>query len=195
MAPIVQIFSIKYWCKAGGKSIPLLFSVFLNDLTEFMSHAYNGLNDVCNISHLLFDNDDIEVYFKLYLLLYADDTVIFAETAAELQSALNAMYLYCETWKLKVNTAKTNVVIFSKSRQSENIDFIYNNERLTVVDEFQYLGTIFSRKGNFGRNKARLVQQARKAMFYVLRKARKLSLPIDILLQLFDAMVALKHCI
>ena len=90
-----------------------------------------------------------------------------------------------------MNTAKTNVVIFSNSRQSENIDFIYSNERLTVVDEFQYLGTIFSRKGNFGRNKARLVQQARKAMFYVLRKARKLSLPIDILLQLFDAMVAL----
>ena len=143
-----------------------------------MVHAYNGLNNVCNISHLFFDNDDIEVYFKLYLLLYADDTVIFAETAAEFQSALNAMYLYCETWKLKVNTAKTNVVIFSKSRQSENIDFIYNN------------GTIFSRKGNFDRSKARLVQQARKAMFYVLRKARKLSLPIDILLQLFDAMVA-----
>jgi hypothetical protein len=72
----------------------------------------------------------------------------------------------------------------------KNTDFIYNNERLTVVDEFQYLGTIFSRKGNFGRNKARLVQQARKAIFYVLRKARKWSLPIDILLQLFDAMVA-----
>jgi hypothetical protein len=68
------------------------------------------------MSHLLFDNNDIEVYFKLYLLLYGDDTVtvVFAETAAELQSALNAMYLYCETWKLKVNAAKTNVVIFSK---------------------------------------------------------------------------------
>jgi hypothetical protein len=52
----------------------------------------------------------IIINIKLYLLLYADDTVIFAETAAELQSALNAMYLYCETWKLKVNTAKTNVV-------------------------------------------------------------------------------------
>ena len=34
------------------------------------------------------------------------------------------------------------------------------------------------------------MQQARKAMFYVLRKARKLYLPIDVLLQLFDAMVA-----
>ena len=64
------------------------------------------------MSHLLFDNDDIEVFFKLYLLLYADDTVIFAESATELQSALNATYLYCETWKLSVNVAKTNIVIF-----------------------------------------------------------------------------------
>ena len=38
--------------------------------------------------HLLFDNQDCEVYFKLYLLLYADDTVIFAETAHDLQKAL-----------------------------------------------------------------------------------------------------------
>ncbi|KAK6167229.1 hypothetical protein SNE40_021313 [Patella caerulea] len=68
---------------------------------------------------------------------------------------------------------------------------MYNNERLSVIDEFQYLGIVFSRKGTFHVNKSRLVQQARKAMFYVLRKARKLHLPIDILLQLFDAMIAL----
>ena len=61
--------------------------------------------------------------------------------------------------------------------------------RLSVLDEFQYLGTVFSRKGTFHVNTARLVQQARKAMFYVLRKARKLYLPIDILLQLFDGML------
>ncbi len=120
-----------------------------------MSHAYNGLNDVCNMSHLLFDDDDIEVYFKLYLLLYADDTVVFAESAPELQSALNAMYLYCETWNLTVNTAKTNVVIFSKSRQAENFNFVYNNDRLSVINEFQYLGIVFSRKGTFHVNKLR----------------------------------------
>ena len=34
--------------RQGENLSPLLFSVFLNDLTEFMSHAYNGLNDVCN---------------------------------------------------------------------------------------------------------------------------------------------------
>jgi hypothetical protein len=35
--------------------------------------------------------------------------------------------------------------------------------------------------------KTKLVQQARKAMFSLLRKSRKLNLPVDILL--FDAMV------
>ena len=161
-----------------------LFSIFLNDLTEFLSHAYNGLTDVCNISHLLFDNDDIEVFFKLYLLLYADDTVIFAESPGELQAGLNAMYLYCQIWNLQINVVKTNVVIFSKNRRGENTQFLYNNEPLTIVDDFQYRGIIFSRKGPFKACKSRLLQQARKAMFYVLCKSRKLCLPIDILLQL-----------
>ena len=185
-----DFFSSNIGVRQGENLSPLLFSIFLNDLSDFMSHAYNGLQDVCNISHLLFDNDDIEVFFKMYLLLYADDTVILAESAAELQLALNSMYLYCETWKLKVNAAKTNVVVFSRRRIQNNVNFVYNGERLTVVDNFQYLGIIFSRKGTFNDSKARLLQQARKAMFFVLRKARKLSLPVDILLQLFDAMVA-----
>ena len=54
------------------------FSPFLNDLTEFISHAYDGLNDISDMSHIFLSNDDIEVYFKLYILLYADDTFTFA---------------------------------------------------------------------------------------------------------------------
>jgi hypothetical protein len=46
----------------GENLSPLLFLIFVNDLTEFLSHAYNGLTDVCNISHLLIDNGDIEVF-------------------------------------------------------------------------------------------------------------------------------------
>ncbi|VDI58625.1 gem associated protein 5 [Mytilus galloprovincialis] len=75
------------------------------------------------------------------MLLFADDTVSFAKSAAELQLALNAMYLYCEAWNLKVYTSKTNVVVFSKSRQAEKVHFIYHNDRLSVIDEFQYLET------------------------------------------------------
>ena len=74
------------------KTFHLFFSLFLNDLTEFISHAYDGLNAVSDMSKIIFSNDEIEVYFKLYILLYADDTLILAESAVELQSALNAMF-------------------------------------------------------------------------------------------------------
>ena len=95
---------------------PILFSLFLNDLVQFMSNSCNGLSTLSEDIGSFFNNDDIEVFFKLYLLLYADDTVVFAESPEELQTALDTMQSYCDTWKLQVNTSKTKVVIFSKGK-------------------------------------------------------------------------------
>ena len=53
---------------------------------------------------------------KLSILFYADDTVIMAETADDLQKALNEFYLYCNQWKLQVNTDKTKILIFCRGR-------------------------------------------------------------------------------
>ena len=127
---------------------------------------------------------------SLFIFVKIFVTVILAESAAELQASLNAMYLYCQTWKLQVNISKTKVVICSRSRLNTNdMNFKYNGESLNIVTNFQYLGIIFSCKGSFNDAKAHLVIQARKAMFIVLRKARKLNLPIDMQLKLFDTMV------
>ena len=168
---------------------PVLFSLFLNDLSEFISHAYNGLNNVSDMAHILLSNDEIEVYFKLYILLYADDTLIFAESAEELQAALNAMFLYCKSWDLEVNPTKTKITIFC-NRKSEHVPrFLHNGQELSVDDSFIYLGAMFSYNGHFTRNNQHLFDQARKAMFSVLKKSRKLLLPIDIQLQMFDTMV------
>ena len=64
------------------------------------------------------------MYFKLYLLLYADDTVLLAESKEQLQFALNSMYINCQTWKLEVNPSKTKVVIFSKKRSKKTLLFL-----------------------------------------------------------------------
>ena len=34
--------------------------------------------------------------FKIFLLLYADDIVLFAESKAELQTSQNVLYDYCQ---------------------------------------------------------------------------------------------------
>ena len=52
--------------------------------------------------------------FKMFLLLYADDISIFANTAEEMQNSLNLLSNYCERWKLKVNVMKTKEMVFGK---------------------------------------------------------------------------------
>ena len=99
------------------------------------------------------------------------------------------MFLYCKSWDLEVNPTKTKITIFC-NRKSEHVPrFLYNGQELSVDDSFIYLGAMFSYNGYFTRNNQRLFDQARKAMFSVLKKSRKLLLPIDIQLQMFDTMV------
>ena len=135
-------------------------------------------------------DDDIGTYFKLYVLLYADDTVIFAESAEQLQAALNGLFLYCNTWKLTVNPTKTKLVVFSKSKLKVNPVFTYNNQVINVEKDFNYLGILFDYKGEFYKARTKLLEQARKALFSVRKKSRKLDLPVDIQFKLFDVMVA-----
>jgi hypothetical protein len=50
--------------------------------------------------------DTIACYLKIFIILYADDTVILSESAEGLQEALSAFEKYCNIWKLTGNTNK-----------------------------------------------------------------------------------------
>ena len=56
------------------------------------------------------------VFIKIHILLHTDDTVVLAESASELQAAINGMWHYCQIWKLSVNTSKTKVLVFSNGK-------------------------------------------------------------------------------
>ena len=114
---------------------------------------------------MLCDNDDVKVYFKLYLVLYADDTDILAESQEQLQAALNSMYLYCQTWKIEVNPAK--IVIFAKRKVKE--------KNVLNIMYYVYLGVMFTHNVSFTKHKNHLLEQGRKAMFRVLRETNKLN--------------------
>jgi hypothetical protein len=47
--------------------------------------------------------NEINVFIKLFVILYADDTVILADTKEGVQKTLNIFQSYCEIWKLEVN--------------------------------------------------------------------------------------------
>ena len=92
-------------------------------------------------------------------------------------------------WKLRVNGSKTKVVIFGKRKPKIKPKFLYKNEELELVEEFKYLGVVFSCNAAFKKHKMYLKDQATKAMFALLSNGRRLKLPVDIMLDLFDKTV------
>ena len=76
------------------------------------------------------------MYVKLFILFYADDTVIISESADGLQHALNEFYTYCNQWKLTVNVDKTKVMVFSKGPTPKNVFYFHDNV-IESVKEFK----------------------------------------------------------
>ena len=64
---------------------------------------------------------------ELLALYYADDTIILAESPADLQNFLNELFNYRQKWKLKVNEDKTKILHFTKKRKNEQT-FSYNDQ-------------------------------------------------------------------
>ena len=129
------------------------------------------------------------LYLKLFALLYADDTIIMAESSHELQAALNGLNHYCNIWKLKVNVSKTKVVIFANRQPKHLPQFRLGNLVIDVTTGYTYLGMYIKCNGNMLEGIMQLKKQASRAMFSLLQKSRKLGLNVDIQMQLFDSLV------
>ena len=99
--------------RQGENLSPILVSIYLNDLHDFFSNS-GECNGVSIPNEL---NEDYNLFLKMFVLLYADDTVLLGSTADDLQNALDLYENYCNTWKLRVNTMKSKVVVLSKGRQ------------------------------------------------------------------------------
>ena len=156
--------------RQGENLSPLLFAIYLNDFKNAISRKFNGLTLIRDSINNVLSTDDANTYFNLFCLLYADDTVVMAESYAQMQKALDGVCEYCDRWALKVNTDKTKVVIFSRGKVRRYKTFNFGDEVIDVVYDYDYLGTTFNYNGKFNKAKAKQCVQAKKATFLLLRK-------------------------
>ena len=171
--------------RQGENLSPFLFALYLNDLEDLLSQ--NGVSNLEEIEKLCLDN--LHVYIKIFVLLYADDTIVLAETPEALQIALDAFETYCTHWKLKINLNKTKVMIFCKEKTRNLPIFKLFNQNIQIVDSYSYLGVNFNYNCSFVNNKKKLVDQAQKAMYALYRKIRNISIPVDLQLNMFDTLI------
>ena len=94
------LFTESFSCLIGvrqGENLPsLLFSLYLNDLQQFLQEAHMSLKEIRDLATQTLDNN-LCAFLKLYILLYADDTVLLAESPKDLQNSINLMEEYCHS--------------------------------------------------------------------------------------------------
>ena len=171
-----EFFEYAIGLRQGEIMSPIMFSLYLEDLELFLQDDIT-----CGLKI-----DDI----VLILLLFADDMVILGDSPVELQNSLNLLYSYCNKWSLEVNAQKTQVMVFRKrGKLLQNECFSYNGSQLEVVNDFNYLGTVFNYTGTFALNQERLVGKALKALNVLIINIKKIKVKPKIACQLFDAFV------
>ena len=185
-------YSDYFYCNVGlrqGENLsPILFSLFLNDLKDFLASNVVGINLPCSLADDC-NFIDVENYVYLFLLLYADDTVLLAETANDMQTCLNSLQQYCEIYGLNINISKTKVMVFSRGKIRNLPDLFFNGEKIDITWDYKYLGVVFNYNNKFNKAIKAQYTSAMRAMFALIRKARQLDLPLDIQLDLFDKCV------
>jgi exonuclease III len=154
----------------GSPLSPFLFNIFINDLPVPKN---------CKIA------------------VYADDTALTSSVmnyelpklVRRMTSALTEMSYFFLNWKLKLNTAKTETILFTKSNKmkklSENNRISINGNNLEWKNTAKYLGVSLDTKLTFKSHIAESHLKARKGMatlYPLLKKSSPLNRSSKLLL-------------
>jgi hypothetical protein len=172
---MTDFFNVSLGVKQGEPLSPLLFILFINDVVK--SVDFNNLTD--NDLNLL----------SMYIMLFADDIVLFTTDPVSLQAQVDSLYQYSCKWGLTINMAKTKLYVFEK-RKSRNLPYIFiNGEQIERVDEFTYLGITFTYTGTLLKAVKTLSEQALRAYHSLLNIFDRVKLDVKTKLHMFDSMV------
>ena len=76
---------------------------------------------------------------KLFVLLYADDIIVFAINEHRLQTALDTVHEYCTMYNLRVNINKTRIIVLWRGKVRYFPMFKYGDNTIEGVSEYVYL--------------------------------------------------------
>ena len=175
-------FASSQGVRQGDPMSPLLFGLFIDSLERELD-AKLPLVGVDMAGQLL------------RLLLYADDLVLLADSAEELQALLNALCEFCQSHALTVNVRKSKALVFNDSHcpitlAGGTVRLVYAGDDLPMVEGFVYLGMLFHHKDAAWKAGLGGVNSGRRAKFALERWGYTTRLSnMRVRCLLFDALV------
>jgi CRISPR/Cas system-associated protein endoribonuclease Cas2 len=165
--------------KQGDSCSPVLFSIFINELAiEVIRQGKHGVTFMVDV-------------FELFILLLADDVVLFSETPVGLQRQINSLELAATNLELKVNMDKSNIVVFRNGGYLGACEkWSFKGTVMPVVNAYKYLGIYFSTRLSFVTACKDIASKGKRVLFMIIRKLRMYNnQSFNVFCRLFDARV------
>ncbi|KAK3516914.1 hypothetical protein QTP70_028206 [Hemibagrus guttatus] len=134
------------WEYGGCPLSPVLFIVFMDRI----SRRSQGLEGVRFGDH------------RISSLIFADDVVLLAPSSLDLQHALERFAAECEAAGMRVSTSKSEAMVLDRKKVACTLQV--GGEVLPQVEEFKYLGVLFTSEGRMAREIDRRIGAAAAVM-------------------------------
>ena len=116
---VIRYCSGHFWCPSGNSSGPVLFLVYINDLSEYMKSSQ--------------------------LRLFADDSIIYKTIKSQkdcdsLQEDLDAAARWENDWLMAFHPDKCSVLTITNKKNPVKHNYLLHNHTLESVSSAKYLG-------------------------------------------------------
>ena len=136
---VSEWFPVKVGLRQGCVMSPWLFNLYIDGVVREVNTRVlgRGLRMV--------DANGNE--WEMNQLLFADDTVVVADSEKKLRQLVEEFGRVCERRKLRVNVGKSKVMRCTRNEDGGRLNVTLNGEVLEEVDQFKYLGSIIAANG------------------------------------------------
>ncbi|KAK3568587.1 hypothetical protein QTP86_009401 [Hemibagrus guttatus] len=123
---------------------------------------------------------------RISLLLFADDVVLLAPSSQDLQRALGHFPAECEVAGMRISTSKSEAMVLDWKKVAFTLQV--GGEFLPQVEEFKYLGVLFTSEGRMDREIDRWIGAAAAVMWSMYQsvlvkkelRGEALDLPVNL---------------
>ena len=163
--------------------------IHYGNIIAFQNQSYLQIRlEKCLISHQYNVTKGILNNIAIPYIQFADDLVLLATTAADLQRGMNNLLDYCKRNVLSVNISKTKAMIFHKGRKPKHTFFL-DNQEIEQVSSFVYLGFTFTTQLSFSKHVSSINAKAASKCGFLFSKILTPNIPLHVALDLFNCYV------
>ncbi|KAI3361660.1 hypothetical protein L3Q82_002021 [Scortum barcoo] len=141
-----DLFPVHVGLRQGCPLSPVLFIIFMDRISR-RSQGPEGVR---------FGNH------RISSLLFADDVVLLASSSQDLQHVLERFAAECEVAGMRISTSKSKAMVLDRKRVV--CPLRVSGEVLPQVEEFKYLGVLFTSEGKMEREIDRRIGAASAVM-------------------------------